>query len=540
MRHRRTIGIWLALVCAIALPAPASAANCSIGRVQLILPGMTPTSNNPGYSGSPHNQVLGIPFNATVNVLDQSWDPCPGNSVSQSVQLSSSTDPNVSFPNGATLSFLQSAVYSIVFGTAGSMTITAADLTDPNISPTSCPAVTVQVLDHFTTNTIGTGNPLQVTAGSAFSINVTAKDPGGATVLGYNGTSAFSETTSNGNGTASPASGVFSQAVWSGQGILYRADLDTTGGVGHAHFHIIASEVAASGDSNGVVVVPAAFSRLQILVPGETPNPGVMVSGVFPGKTGWPATQTSGAAFQIRVNAVDAYRNAITGIADAVYFSSTDTAASLPANAPSNAVPLINGAGVFTVTLNTVGAQTITVYDASNNQIIQDVSSTVNVLSPGSTATVTPPPTPTVPPGSTATPPPPTPTVPAGATSAPTATLAPAATATAVDAASLRSAGSFWSFPNPFAAGRENTTLVWILPAEGDTRIWIYDVLGNRVASWHFASGSSGGRTGVNRLIWSGADARGKTIAAGSYVAVLDSASGGRSTTALRKIGARP
>jgi hypothetical protein len=77
-------------------------------------------------------------------------------------------------------------------------------------------------------------------------------------------------------------------------------------------FHNVATNITILFSSGGlsnvtsgtIAVAPAAFSKLQLLVPGETASPG---SGS--GKTGTPNAQTAGTAFNVTVNAVDNFWN---------------------------------------------------------------------------------------------------------------------------------------------------------------------------------------------------------------------------------------
>ena len=77
-----------------------------------------------------------------------------------------------------------------------------------------------------------------------------------------------------------------------------------------------------------------------------------------------PASSTAGIAFTITVTAEDAYNNTVTGYADTVHLTSSDAAAVLPANST-----LTNGAGTFSVMLDTGGSQTITAADTVNSSI---------------------------------------------------------------------------------------------------------------------------------------------------------------------------
>src|SRR5262249_17765399 len=71
-----------------------------------------------------------------------------------------------------------------------------------------------------------------------------------------------------------------------------------------------------------------------------------------------PASAGTGSAVNVTVKAFDLYGNLATDYAGQVHFTSSDTAATLPANAG-----LTNGIGVFPVTLKTPGNQAITATD---------------------------------------------------------------------------------------------------------------------------------------------------------------------------------
>src|SRR5204862_2065706 len=64
-----------------------------------------------------------------------------------------------------------------------------------------------------------------------------------------------------------------------------------------------------SATSDNIVVSPAAFSKLQLLVPGETAAP-----GSASGKTGTPTSSTAATAFNITANAVDNFWNVVRTI----------------------------------------------------------------------------------------------------------------------------------------------------------------------------------------------------------------------------------
>src|SRR5206468_972396 len=111
-----------------------------------------------------------------------------------------------------------------------------------------------------------------------------------------------------------------------------------------------------SATSVNVVVSPAAFSKLQLLVPGETAAP-----GSASGKTGTPTSSTAATAFNITVNAVDNFWNVVNTITDTVDMTSSDANATLPADAA-----LVSGTRTLSVTFKTAGSQTLTASDVTD------------------------------------------------------------------------------------------------------------------------------------------------------------------------------
>jgi hypothetical protein len=79
------------------------------------------------------------------------------------------------------------------------------------------------------------------------------------------------------------------------------------------------------------------------------------------GVSGFPASITAGTSGTITVTALNPDGSVNTGYSGTVHFSSSDPHAVLPADAT-----LTNGTGTFSVTLDTAGAQSITVSDLSN------------------------------------------------------------------------------------------------------------------------------------------------------------------------------
>src|SRR5262249_4183414 len=108
--------------------------------------------------------------------------------------------------------------------------------------------------------------------------------------------------------------------------------------------------------SANIVVSPAAFTQLQLLVPGESAAP-----GSASGKTGTPSTQIMGTGFGVTVNAVDAYWNLLGTVSDMVNLTSSDTSATLP-----SAAALAGGTTNLTVYFNANGTFTLTSTDLTD------------------------------------------------------------------------------------------------------------------------------------------------------------------------------
>src|SRR5439155_2077151 len=79
--------------------------------------------------------------------------------------------------------------------------------------------------------------------------------------------------------------------------------------------------------SPAITVNVGAFTKLQILVPGETASPGSAT-----GKTGAPTARTAGIAFTVTIEAADACSNLTNGVSKPAAATSSDSNATLPAN----------------------------------------------------------------------------------------------------------------------------------------------------------------------------------------------------------------
>src|SRR5207249_4205687 len=160
---------------------------------------------------------------------------------------------------------------------------------------------------------------------------VTALDPFNNTAASYTGTLHFTSTDAN---ATLPADGTLTNGV-----ATFSATLRTTGSR-----TLTATDKASSsitGTSNSITVSAATATHFSVST---------------------PAAATAGTAFTFTVTALDALNNTATSYAGTLTFSSSDSAASLPANST-----LSNGVGNFIATLKTAGNRTLTATDTANS-----------------------------------------------------------------------------------------------------------------------------------------------------------------------------
>jgi len=361
------LAIGLALLMGAALPKAAMAGPYT--KLQVLMPGETAApGTSTGKTGTARAQVTGIPFNITVRACDATWNTVT--TISNSIQITS-TNATATLPAPQQLTNGQMTV-SVTFNAAGTFTIQAHDQTDNTIPDGNSAAVLCQVLDHFDFPTIAQKHKY---AGVAEGTTVTARDPNNNTVTAYNGPISLREVTSFGEGRISPETVTMVNGVWSGNVTLYRAD-ETSINRGNVNMEAyLASNPAKKGTSDPFVVHPGALSRLQVIVPGQTPLPG-SVSGY----TGSPATQGVGTAFTVGVFGTDAYwnpvpaTNTVTISATGSFTSNPTSGALVTQGSPSG------GYRSFSVTLNTVGTQTVS---ASAGGLTTGTSPSISVIPAG-------------------------------------------------------------------------------------------------------------------------------------------------------------
>ena len=275
-------------------------------------------------------QTAGTAFSITITAKDAS-----GNTVT------SYTGTNTLSASAGTISPTSTGTFSSGIWT-GSVTLSAVGSaitisTSGSSKSATSNSFTVNSLslDYFVFNTVSTPQ----TAGSAFSITITAKASNGNTITSYTGKPTLSIST----GTINPTvTGAFSNGVWTGTVTTTGAGSDVT---------ITATDGSHSGTSNSFNVNSGVANRL------------VVSSG---------ASQVAGVAFSVTVTAKDAYGNTATSYTGRVHFSSSDAGSgvSLPSDYKFQSGDL--GIHTFTngVTLMTVGTGvSVTATDTATGSI---------------------------------------------------------------------------------------------------------------------------------------------------------------------------
>jgi hypothetical protein len=94
------------------------------------------------------------------------------------------------------------------------------------------------------------------------------------------------------------------------------------------------------------------------------------------------------------------------------------------------------------------------------------------------------------------------------------------------------------NYPNPFDTRKgEQTCISYILGADSDVTITLYDLLGYAVRTLSYSSGQQGGVAGQNCAMWDGKASSGRYVAMGGYIARIQVKGPLGSSTQVRKIG---
>lgn len=267
---------------------------------------------------APATATAGAAFNFMVTALDAS-----GNTVatySGTVHFTSS-DAQAVLPANSPLTN-GTATFPATLKTVGNESITATDTITASITGTSDAISVSGPATHLSVTA-----PAAATAGTAFSITVSALDAFNNTATGYTGTVHFTSTDIQ---AILPAN----SKLTNGQ-----ANFSTT-------LKTLGSQTIKATDT----VTPSITGTSNPISVGSNAATHFSVSA--------PAGVSKGTAFNFTVNALDSANNVATGYSGTTHFTSTDALAVLSPNSR-----LTNGTGTFSATLETLGGQTITATD---------------------------------------------------------------------------------------------------------------------------------------------------------------------------------
>ncbi len=259
-----------------------------------------------------------------------------------------SSDPQAALPANYTFTAADQGMHTFTatLKTAGTQSIAASDTANNSIVGSD---TGVTVNPAAAASLVFSNVPSSTTAGSSFTLIVTAKDAYGNVATGYTGTVHFSSSDAK---AVLPANYTFTSAD-AGQHTFFIA-LKTAGTQSVTVTDTVTSSFTAT--AGGIDVIAAAAAKLVLSAPSSVAH---------------------GVAFSVTLTVEDAYGNVVTGYTGTVHFSSSDSTATLPANYTFTAAD----AGVHTfnkVILRKRGKQTLTVTDTLNSALT--ITDTISVL----------------------------------------------------------------------------------------------------------------------------------------------------------------
>jgi hypothetical protein len=286
---------------------------------------------------APASTMAGVAFTLTVTALDM-FDNV-ANTYTGTVHFTGS-DPLAVVPSDYSFVGADAGVHTFTnhttLKTAGNQTVNATDTVTATITGAASvevtPAAAATFLPIFLRGIL--------TAGQAFGTAVVAFDIFGNVATSYLGTIHF---TSSDPQASLPADYTFSA---SDQGVHVFRKATTFFTAGLQSLTATDTHLSTVTGSNATVVQPGAATHLVLAGPSNV---------------------TAGVAFTLTVTALDAYGNVATGYLGTIHFASSDHRALLPGDYQFLSTDM--GTHSFTVTLQSVGTQTVTVADKVRTSI---------------------------------------------------------------------------------------------------------------------------------------------------------------------------
>jgi hypothetical protein len=363
----------------------------AVAKLLILMPGevASPGSATGKTAATPTAQTAGtaIVSGIVVKAVDANWNVVSSSTPNVTI-TSSDSNALIAEDNGATtgnLTLVSGAgtLSSFTFKTAGTPTVTAAasgltSYTTPTITVNAGTVTKLQILVPGEVASPGSATgktaatPTAQTAGTAIAsgIVVRAVDANWNLVSSSTPTVTISSSTDTNSVAADDNGGTAGNVTLASGTATLSSFTFKTAGAAQTITATHTSGTLTAHTSQSITVNPGAFTKLQLLVPGET-----AVAGTSTGKSGTAGTRTTGTAFNVTVNAVDANWNLVsTAPANTIGILSSDVAATLPANAA-----LSSGTRTFSLTFNTGGTATVTATNISDGTKTSSVSPTLTV-----------------------------------------------------------------------------------------------------------------------------------------------------------------
>jgi hypothetical protein len=247
-----------------------------------------------------------------------------------------------------------SHTFSATLLTSGTQSITVRDTTGTLIGSEMGISVSSAAFASFrlsVPNPTDSHGHILLTAGDAVSLTVKATDVFGNAVVGYKGKVKFSSTDTQ---AGLPADYTFTAADAGIHTFTIVLKTTTPNGVVWSVNVVDASSAATLATVTNFEVTNAAAAKVVLSVPSNI---------------------TAGTPFSVKVTVVDAFGNGVKNYFGTIHFANTAGIAGLPADYTFNSTDA--GVHTFSVTLNTVGNQTLSIVDLANS-VLQS-STTVSV-----------------------------------------------------------------------------------------------------------------------------------------------------------------
>ncbi|MFC2091297.1 hypothetical protein ACFLTD_00810, partial [Elusimicrobiota bacterium] len=343
-------------------------------RLQIVMPGESAAAGTVnGKTGSPTPQSAGSQFTVTVNVCDTKWNINTSTTVWAEITTSDiyAVEPSSEALAGGTFPFL------LTMTVAGTQTVTANCLDNPgllqdqqNFEVLYGSGTKLQVLVPGESRKPGPGSGKQGTpdiqvAGDEFTVTVNLCDDVWNVITD---TQVFvNVTTSDGYGTvAVPGKSI------TGNG-TFRITNKTAWFAAVRATHTVTATASGwtASKSSEIELDPNSGVKLQVLVPGENPDPGSPT-----GKQDPADIQVAGSSFTVTVRAVDDYWNIQKSSNPVVVVSATD--GDYQAQGQQS---LSNGKAQFWVTLNdaTNDPWQVIASTGAGEDLSADISSNITV-----------------------------------------------------------------------------------------------------------------------------------------------------------------